>query len=100
MYVFARLTWGKGYATEMAEALKNYAFQKMGWPRLIALIEPENEGSERVAVKVGMHLEKEVVRPGGEVRRVYAVEIEEENQANPPAALTQAVETTTIEGEG
>jgi len=65
VYVFARSAWGKGYATEMAAALKKYAFQKMGLRRLIALIEPENEGSERVAVKVGMHLEKEVIRPSG-----------------------------------
>ena len=88
VYVFARSAWGKGYATEMAEALKTYAFQKKGLRRLIALIEPENEGSERVAVKVGMHLEKEVVRPGGEVRRLYAIETEAENQVASPVALT------------
>lgn len=81
VYVFARSAWGKGYATEMAEALKAHAFEQMGLRRLIALIEPENAGSERVAVKVGMHLEKEVVRPGGTVRRVYAVETDEESQA-------------------
>ena len=52
------------------------------------VIEPENEGSERVAVKVGMHLEKEVVRPSGEVRRVYAIEAEAENQVIPPEVLT------------
>jgi RimJ/RimL family protein N-acetyltransferase len=46
----------------------------MGLCRLIALIEPENRASERVAVKIGMRLEKEVVRPGGALRKVYAVE--------------------------
>jgi len=45
----------------------------MGIGRLIALIEPENGASERVAVKVGMRLEKEVIRPGGEVRKMYVV---------------------------
>jgi RimJ/RimL family protein N-acetyltransferase len=42
----------------------------------MALIEPENAGSERVALKVGMTLEREVVRPGNELRRLYAVERE------------------------
>lgn len=74
IYVLASSAWGKGYATEIGQALKAYAFEEMGIGRLIALIEPENGASEQVAVKVGMRLEKEVVRPGGEVRKVYAVE--------------------------
>ena len=73
-YVFAKAAWGKGYATEMARALQEYAFGAMGLARLISLIEPENAASERVAIKVGMHFEKEIVRPGGAVRRVYAIE--------------------------
>lgn len=85
VYVFARAVWGKGYATEIGKVLKEYAFEQMGLRRLIALIEPENEGSERVAVKVGMHLEKEVVRPGGAVRRVYVIQAEGENGALVPS---------------
>jgi len=74
IYVLASSAWGKGYATEMGQALKRYAFEELGIGRLIALIEPENTSSERVAVKIGMRVEKEVIRPGGEVRKVYAVE--------------------------
>ena len=74
VYIFAAAVWGKGYATEMAQALKHYAFTRLGLKRLIALIEPENEASARVAAKVGMHLEKEVIRPGGALRCVYSVE--------------------------
>ncbi|MFC2081801.1 GNAT family N-acetyltransferase [Candidatus Bipolaricaulota bacterium] len=73
-YVLAKRAWGKGYATEMACALRNHAFGSMGLSRLISLIEPENAASERVATKVGMTLEKEIVRPGGAIRRVYAIE--------------------------
>lgn len=51
----------------------------MGIGRLVALIEPQNGASERVAVKVGMRLEQEVIRPGGEVRKVYAVARGERN---------------------
>jgi RimJ/RimL family protein N-acetyltransferase len=74
IYVLASSAWGKGYATEMGRALKRHAFEERGIERLIALIEPENAASERVAAKIGMRLEKEVVRPGGAVRKLYAVE--------------------------
>lgn len=72
-YVLTPSVWGKGYATEIGRALKRYAFSR-GIERLIALIEPGNAASECVAVKVGMRLDREVVRPGGEVRRLYVIE--------------------------
>jgi len=78
VYVLVSSVWGKGYATEIAQAIKRFAFEVMEVKRLIALIEPENEASERVAIKVGMCLEKEVIRPGGAQRLVYVVEKEGE----------------------
>jgi SAM-dependent methyltransferase len=42
---------------------------------LIALIEPGNDASERVAQKIGMQMERETIRPGGATRCVYAVEL-------------------------
>jgi len=74
VYVLARSAWGQGYATEIGAALITHAFERMGLRRLIALIEPQNAPSERVALRLGMRLEKEVIRPGGEPRRVYALE--------------------------
>jgi ribosomal-protein-alanine N-acetyltransferase len=74
IYVLARTAWGRGYATEVAQALGGYAFSTLGDQRLIALIDPENLASERVAVKIGMRLERTIPRPGGSVRRLYAVE--------------------------
>ncbi len=76
-YIFSPSAWGKGYATEIGQAIKQSAFEKMGVERLIALIEPQNEPSERVAIKLGMRLEKEIVRPGGALRKVYAIEAED-----------------------
>ena len=73
-YILSPAVWGKGYATEIGQAIKQLAFGKMGIKRLIALIEPKNRASEQVAVKVGMSLEKEIVRPGGALRKVYVVE--------------------------
>jgi len=58
----------------MAEALKLYALKTLGHKRLVALVDPENTSSEQVAKKIGMRLEKEVVRPGGEIRLLFVVE--------------------------
>jgi len=74
IYIFKRLAWGKGYATEIGKALIQYAFEDKKQTRVIALIEPENEASAAVAEKIGMLCEKEVIRPGGEPRKVYVVE--------------------------
>ena len=72
-YVMAKSAWGKGYATEMALALKQYAQEQMGLDRIVALIDPDNAASERVALKVGLRFEREVTRPGGKVMKLYAV---------------------------
>ena len=66
--------WGQGYATEIGQAILRLAFTKMGLMRLVALIAPGNQSSERVAIKVGMHFEKEIIRPGGTIRKLYIVE--------------------------
>ncbi len=77
-YVLSPSVWGKGYATEIGQAIKQLAFEKMGVQRLIALIEPENGPSEQVAIRLGMRLEKEIVRPGRALRKIYAIEAKDE----------------------
>jgi [ribosomal protein S5]-alanine N-acetyltransferase len=72
-YILSPAVWGKGYATEIGQAIKQYAFEIMGLERLIALIEPDNQQSEKVAVKLGMSFEKELIRPGGAIRKIYSV---------------------------
>jgi RimJ/RimL family protein N-acetyltransferase len=54
--------------------VRDDAFGRLGVARLIALIDPENAASARVAEKIGMQLEKETLRPSGAVRRVYAMQ--------------------------
>jgi ribosomal-protein-alanine N-acetyltransferase len=71
-YVFAASAWGRGYAAEMGLALTRFAFETDGLERVIALIDPGNESSERVAIKIGMRFERDVVRPGGAL--LYALE--------------------------
>ncbi len=72
-YVIAPESWGRGYATEIAQALAAYAAESLGLSRLIALIDPANTASAAVAQKVGMTHERDVVRPGGKQMQLYAM---------------------------
>ena len=60
-YRLARAHWGKGFATEAAVAARDYAFGHLGLMRLISIIDPQNTASIRVATKVGMRYEKDVM---------------------------------------
>ena len=71
IYVFAKAAWGKGYASEAARALCTFAAERLQLPRLIALIDPENRASARVAENVGMRFWKETIRPTGKRMQVY-----------------------------
>ena len=73
-YILSPSVWGKGYATEIGQAIICYAFEKLELKRLIALIEPENEPSKRVALRLGMQRGSEIIRPGGALREVYVIE--------------------------
>ncbi|MCI1780010.1 MAG: GNAT family N-acetyltransferase [Bacteroidales bacterium] len=44
----------KGYATEAAEACKEYAIRKLGFKAIYSYSELENKPSQRVASKIGM----------------------------------------------
>jgi RimJ/RimL family protein N-acetyltransferase len=48
-YRLARSTWGQGYATEAARAVRDHAFNTLRLKRLIALIDPSNVASLSVA---------------------------------------------------
>jgi RimJ/RimL family protein N-acetyltransferase len=53
--------WNKGVATEAALACRNLAFARFGLQRLMGLIDPRNLASLRVAAKIGMQPEREVL---------------------------------------
>ncbi len=74
-YRLARSYWGRGYATEAARAVLNYAFNILRLPRLISIIDPFNVRSIRVAEKLGMRYEKDVMFEGyTHPDNVYAIE--------------------------
>lgn len=54
---------GKGYATEAALAARAYAYDILGWPTAISLIDPANTPSQRVAERLGATFESEYEHP-------------------------------------
>jgi [ribosomal protein S5]-alanine N-acetyltransferase len=63
-YDFLSAYWNQGLATEAALAVRDYAFQTLHLPRIVSIIRPGNIASRRVAEKVSMDLEREVVLGG------------------------------------
>lgn len=61
-YDFRSQYWNRGLATEAAMAVRDYAFRRLGLPRIISLIRTHNKASVRVAEKIGMVREKEWTR--------------------------------------
>jgi len=56
-YHFAPASWNNGYATEAVGAILDYALGSKILDRVIAIVMPENIGSQRVAEKAGMRFE-------------------------------------------
>jgi len=54
-YSFMPHTWGKGYATEAAIAMKEFARQNNIASRVVSMINPDNTASIKVAKRNGMH---------------------------------------------
>jgi ribosomal-protein-alanine N-acetyltransferase len=59
-YDIAYKFWGRGYATEAAQACLRYGFEKLKLNRIIALTYADHIASLRVMHKIGMTYEKSV----------------------------------------
>lgn len=55
-YLFERLHWHKGYATEAAKACKKYAFEVLEAKEVCSIIRDTNIASQNVALRNGMIL--------------------------------------------
>jgi RimJ/RimL family protein N-acetyltransferase len=68
---------GRGLATEAAAACRDHARDVLGLNRLIAIIDPRNRPSQRVAEKLGMVLERPTYnrRLWATPRRIYAMSL-------------------------
>lgn len=56
-WILARSAWGKGYATEAGGVAKRHVLETLGRRRVVAIIDPDNEPSKRVAERLGMQYE-------------------------------------------
>ncbi|WP_431301964.1 GNAT family N-acetyltransferase [Sediminicoccus sp. BL-A-41-H5] len=54
---------GQGYATEAARAIRRHARDNLGFTRLVSCIEPANDASIRVALRLGAVREGSVTVP-------------------------------------
>lgn len=71
-YLLHRPFWRHGYATEGALACRDYAFKTLHKPRVISLVQPENEASQGVAKNLGMEIVGRAPH-GGSEHLVFAV---------------------------
>lgn len=56
--------WGQGLATEASLAICHYAFEELGIPELISIIDPQNTRSLALAKRIGMRHWKDTVYNG------------------------------------
>ena len=71
-YRLARGVWGRGLATEAVGVVRGYAFGVLALPRLVAVIDPRNGASIRVAEKNGLWYEKDVLFREN-LRKLYVI---------------------------
>jgi RimJ/RimL family protein N-acetyltransferase len=81
-WALAREHWGRGFASEAAAAVRDWAFGSLRLSRLVSVIIPENPASIRVAEKVGERFDRDDKIDGTPVR-IYAID-------NPSRAPHQA----------
>jgi len=60
-YRLARSYWGCGYAFEAASAVCRYGFRELRLNRIVSTIDPHNQASIRIAEKLGMCRQGEIM---------------------------------------
>ena len=63
-YGFMPDYWGRGLATEIAQACVRIGFDRLGFGSLVAITTPENIASQRVMRKAGLAYERDIVHAG------------------------------------
>lgn len=66
--------WRQGYAFEAAQKCKDYAFENNCSDNLISVVHVDNIGSEKVARKNGMQLEKKIEEYKGVYVNVFSID--------------------------
>ncbi len=76
-YHIHRAHTGRGYATEAAQACRNYAFDVLGLNKVFSYMKYTNLASQKVAQKNGMRLLGELPDEVNGITTVYAITLEE-----------------------
>lgn len=69
-YLIARGFWGKGLATEAANACLHYGFEQLRFNEVIAITDLENTASHRVLEKIGF-VKREIEKIDGQDNLIY-----------------------------
>jgi RimJ/RimL family protein N-acetyltransferase len=56
-WILSRDAWGRGFATEAGAACMRWVLETLSRPRVVAIIDPANAPSKRVAARLGMTYE-------------------------------------------
>ena len=75
-YAFLPKFWSQGYAFESALAFKQYAREVSGLTRIVAIVDPDNQGSIRVLEKLGMKFERMIRLSADDIElKLFAAEL-------------------------
>lgn len=75
-FAFHPDSWGQGYAREAAGACVNYARDKLGLKRLVAITLPTNQASISLLKSIGMQYEKEIrLGDSDEILQLFAMSL-------------------------
>ncbi len=59
-YGFPKEYWGKGFATEAAQAVLSFAFDEANPTQVVGVTNPKNTASQRVLEKIGLKFQGEI----------------------------------------
>ncbi|HEU0295387.1 MAG TPA: GNAT family N-acetyltransferase [Anaerolineales bacterium] len=75
-YAFLPRFWSKGYAIESVLAVMEFAKNTVHLERVVAIVDPKNQGSIRVLEKAGFKFEKMIRLSADDIElRLFAIEI-------------------------
>ncbi|MET3193780.1 GNAT family N-acetyltransferase [Bacillus sp. OAE603] len=72
-YQFLPNWWGSGYATEVVQVIIKYALNELKLTKVVAETQIANTPSCKLLEKLGMELEKKIIRFGAE-QAIYSIE--------------------------
>ncbi len=62
---------GKGFASEAATAVLDYAFSRLGWKTAVSYVAPDNKRSIEMTERLGARLDLDAAKPAGLTCLVY-----------------------------